>query len=314
MSNRSGHLDLVIAGNITLDDTILPGKECIECAAGGDALYAAIGARLWDVSVGIFSRVGEDYPQAYLDELQRIGIDTAGIRRCSGPTVHYRILYESANDRRFIHLTPPDRLAELSPESEDLPVAYRGAAAYHVAAMPTPLQGALVAAFIRQGALVALDPYEEDVADCIDTLLEMLRRGVIFLPSELEVDLIASALGEASSRQDCVEAATRFCMQGCPLVSIKLGERGSLTRSAQGGHLYRLPVFPAQVVDPTGAGDAFCGGFLAGLICYGSPLVATACGTVSASLVIEDFGAMHALGSLKQERDQRLRYFLSAAG
>jgi cytidine kinase len=314
MSDSARYLDLVVAGNITLDDTILPGARYIENAPGGDALYAAIGARLWGIRVGIFSRVGEDYPELHLEEIQQVGIDISGIRRCTGPTVHYRILYESANDRQFIHITPPGRLAELSPESADLPPTYRSAAVYHVAAMPTLLQTALFADFTLHGATVSLDPYEEDVAEYIDALLGMFHQGITFLPSELEVDLILDALGNADSRRDPFEAAAWFCEQGCQLVSIKLGEMGSLTRLADDERLYRLPALSTRVVDPTGAGDAFCGGFLAGMILYRSPLLAAACGTVSASLVIEDFGAMHALRPFRQERDQRLYRLLSSAG
>jgi len=314
MSDSARYLDLVVAGNITLDDTILPGARCIENAPGGDALYTAIGARLWGIRAGIFSRVGEDYPEWRLEEIRQAGIDTSGIRRCTGPTVHYRILYEDSNDRQFTHITPPSRLAELSPESADLPPAYRNAAAYHVAAMPTLLQAALLGDFIRHGATVSLDPYEEDVADYIDALLGMFHRGITFLPSELEVGLIMDALGNAHSRRDPFEAAAWFCEQGCQLVSIKLGEMGSLTRLAGDERLYRLPALPTREVDPTGAGDAFCGGFLAGMILYSSPLLAAACGTVSASLVIEDFGAMHALRPVQQERDQRLYHLLSSVG
>jgi sugar/nucleoside kinase (ribokinase family) len=314
MSDSARYLDLVVAGNIALDDTILPGARCIENAPGGDALYAAIGARLWGIRVGIFSRVGEDYPEWHLEEIQRAGIDISGIRRCTGPTVHYRILYESANDRQFIHITPPRRLAELSPERADLPTAYRSAAVYHLAAMPTLLQAVLFADFIQRGATVSLDPYEEDVAEYIDALLGMFHQGMTFLPSELEVGLIADVLGNTDSRRDPFEAAAWFCEQGCRLVSIKLGNMGSLTRLANDERLYRLPALPTQVVDPTGAGDAFCGGFLAGMIRYSSPLLAAACGTVSASLVIEDFGAMHTLRPLQQERDQRLYRLLSSAG
>lgn len=313
MSDSARYLDLVVAGNITLDDTILPGARCVENAPGGDALYAAIGARLWGIRVGIFSRVGEDYPEWHLEEIQRAGIDISGIRRCTGPTIHYRILYESANDRQFINITPPCRLSELSPEATDLPLAYRSAAVYHLAAMPTMLQAALFADFIQRGATVALDPYEEDVAEYIDDLLGMFHQGMAFLPSELEVGLIIDALGDAVSRRDPFEAAAWFCEQGCQLVSIKLGEMGSLTRLANNERLYRLPALQTRVVDPTGAGDAFCGGFLAGMIRYSSPLLAAACGTVSASLVIEDFGAMHALRPLQQERDQRLYRLLSSA-
>jgi ribokinase len=71
-----------------------------------------------------------------------------------------------------------------------------------------------------------------------------------------------------------------------------------------------VPAYPAKVRDVTGAGDAYCGGFLAGLVQTHAPLEAALRGTVSASLVIEGVGAMYALDStpgLAEARLQSLR-------
>ena len=57
----------------------------------------------------------------------------------------------------------------------------------------------------------------------------------------------------------------------------------------------RLPVFATKVLDPTGAGDAYCGGFGIGLCQLDDPVSAGLYGTVAASFVIEGFGADHAL-------------------
>ncbi|MYJ77451.1 MAG: carbohydrate kinase, partial [Caldilineaceae bacterium SB0670_bin_27] len=56
-----------------------------------------------------------------------------------------------------------------------------------------------------------------------------------------------------------------------------------------------IPTFPTAAVDPTGAGDAFCGGFLVGMAQTGDARQAALYGAVSASFIIKDFGVLHAL-------------------
>ena len=73
---------------------------------------------------------------------------------------------------------------------------------------------------------------------------------------------------------------------------IKLGEEGSLVFDAANNRLAHIPVYPAHVRDTTGAGDAYCGGFLAGYMLTGDPLKAAQYGTVSASYIVEAVGAL----------------------
>ena len=67
------------------------------------------------------------------------------------------------------------------------------------------------------------------------------------------------------------------------------------------------PVGDERVIDVTGAGDAFCGGFMVGLATTGSPQVGVRMGVVSASLVIEGYGALYALDKPKTLAAERLR-------
>jgi ribokinase len=83
---------------------------------------------------------------------------------------------------------------------------------------------------------------------------------------------------------------------GCEIVVAKRGGRGQAVLDVQGKHKWEIPAYPARLADPTGAGDAYCGGFLAGLKKTYDPLQAALYGNVAASLAVEGSGALYALG------------------
>jgi len=85
---------------------------------------------------------------------------------------------------------------------------------------------------------------------------------------------------------------------GCRFVAIKHGAGGSCIWDREQARGWHVPAYPARVRDVTGAGDAYCGGFLAGLCGQGDALEAALMGTVSASLAIEGSGAVYPLGAL----------------
>ena len=83
---------------------------------------------------------------------------------------------------------------------------------------------------------------------------------------------------------------------GCEIVVAKRGGRGQAVLDVEGKHKWEIPAYPARLADPTGAGDAYCGGFLAGLKKTYDPLQAALYGNVAASLAVEGSGALYALG------------------
>ena len=135
---------LAIFGNLILDDVVLPDGRTRMGQPGGAALYAALGARLWGVGVGVVSVVGEDYPAAVLRRLDALGIELAGVRRTDGPTLRTWLLYEGRR-RRVVHRLDGPTHAEVSPGPADLPAGWRPRAC-HLAPMPFAAQAELVAA------------------------------------------------------------------------------------------------------------------------------------------------------------------------
>jgi len=128
----------------------------------------------------------------------------------------------------------------------------------------------------------------------------MLPQVDLFLPSSVEAAILYGS-------NDLKAAARVFASLGAPVVCIKMGIEGSLLYLAEQDHFYHIPICRAETVDPTGAGDAFCGGFLAGLLHSGDPLSAACCGAVSASYVVQTVGALSVLEMDFSNRDERLR-------
>jgi sugar/nucleoside kinase (ribokinase family) len=290
LAQASATTDLLItAGNFSLDDALNPDGE--RCAApGGDALYSAVGAAIWRYPVAPLSRVGADYPVGFMERIAGLGIGIEMIHRVAGPTVHYRITNTDTGERQYEHLTPARRVHELSPHGRDLD-AVRRAAWAHVAAMPIDLQVGVIARCRAEGVPYSLDPHEEYIVGHETRLYELIRDAV-FMPSELEVGLMFPDLvGDRPPEAMAPEAASRLLELGARAVAIKLGASGCFV--ADSSHQAALPALPIKVVDSIGAGDAFCGGFLAGYLRTDCLLVGAVCGSASAAHVIKGFGAFH---------------------
>jgi sugar/nucleoside kinase (ribokinase family) len=277
---------VVVAGNLSLDDTITP-DGAFPAAPGGDALYASLGVRTWGQTPVLLTLVGDDYPAHHLERIAAAGVDVSQVRQIDGPTVHYRVTYRADGGRTFEWVSTADRLLLTSPTPTDYG-SLAGAAWLHLAAMPIEAHEIGVAAGRAAGVPISLDPHEEYIVGFEDRLASLIE-DVAFMPSELEARLLFPDLEAPEGIAFGFAAAERFDAWRPALVAVKLGALGSVVRWR--GRSFRVPALDVPVVDPTGAGDAYCGGFVAGWLMTGSPAVAAACGTVAAGETIGGFGA-----------------------
>jgi sugar/nucleoside kinase (ribokinase family) len=100
---------------------------------------------------------------------------------------------------------------------------------------------------------------------------------------------------------------------GCEIIVFKCGERGQMLYDAASRQRWEVPPYPVRVVNPIGAGDAFCGGFLAGYRRAYDPLEAVLYGNISASLTVEGrlpLYALDVLPSLPAARLEALRQYV----
>jgi sugar/nucleoside kinase (ribokinase family) len=313
------------SGGMRIDFVITADRQVHLREMGGNAIYSAVGARVWGASVGILSRVGQNYPPDWLSRLERAGIGTEGIRRVPGwqdMRTFYRYLdMETRSDTEparhfaelglalpedlvgYVHSTPGQDSLEfipLAPRPEDLPRSYLRAKAAHLSPMELPAHGALCATLASRGLRVSLDPGERYMKPSLmEQVFSFLGCVDAFLPSEQEVQ---SMLGTG----DPWQAALRFAEAGPRVVVIKAGRKGSFIYDARAGGRWHVPAYPTAVVDVTGAGDAYCGGFMVGYRETADPLLAGCYGTVSASFVLQGFGALYALQFSRAQAEARL--------
>lgn len=320
----------ILAGQLRRDFVVLPNGEILLDVPGGNLLYAAAGLSVWEPEPrpGLVSRVGEDFPLEWLEDFARHGFDVRGINVLDHP-VDLRSFYAyrdasqrveedplavfSALGRPFPKVllgyrpgnTEPDsrtRLSNTSLRHIDFIPEYLEATAAHICPIDY-LSHNLLPAVLRQAGftLITLDPpsgymvpaFRDDIASIITGLNA-------FLPSE---DDARAVYYDKST--DLWEIAEIFSSYGCEIIVIKRGEGGQLLYDSGSRKRWEIPAYPVEVVDPTGAGDAFCGGFLAGFRRTFDPVQAAVHGNISASLVIEGRGpfyAMDCLPSLAQAR------------
>jgi sugar/nucleoside kinase (ribokinase family) len=301
-------LDLVCAGNLLVDDVVCPDGRTHMGEAGGAMLYTALGANLWNARVGIVSVAGSDYPLGTLAALEARGVDLGGVRKLGRPGVRTWLLYEKAGRRELHQLERPSHV-EVSPRPDGVPDAYRSARALHLSPMPLECQRAFVHRWAgRSGTLISLDPHEPVREQNLDLWLEVLEHVDAFFAGEDELRLEGVA-------EDPRAALGRLARGRTKLVAFKRGAAGGLLYDRAGRRFIEWSGHPAPVADSTGAGDAFAGGFLAGLLAGSNLETALQQGAVSASFATDDWGA-HALLAATSDQAERRRvaWFGAKAG
>ena len=292
---------LVCLGNFTVDDVYLPDGSFVPECMGGDALYATLGARLWLPAVKFIAPLSPDLPQHTYEAMRLAGIDPQELPIRRTPTIRNRIYYDAQGGRRWEILASEEEFHILSPTPQDIPRSYLQAEAFLILAMTLQAQEALVP-WLRAHtrAIIALDTQEDYVSDNEARIRCLIPQVDIFMPSTSEADKLAG-------HNDWLAAAREFAAMGPQVVVIKTGEEGALVYDRQTDVWFQQPPTPAKVVDTTGAGDAFCGGFMAAYLQdRGDLRRAAQAASISASYAVASFGMSGLLAARPGEAIQHL--------
>lgn len=300
---------------------------------GGSLLYASAGLGLWEHTAGLIARVGEDYPQEWIEEIAERGFDVRGIkilpqemdlrwfaaypdgetRQVTNAVAHFAqsgisfpktlLGYSEPNQSLDSRTQPTVHTIRLN----DFPEDYLDATAAHLCPLDY-LSHTLLPPALRRGhvSTITLDPgagYMDPIY--WDDMPLILNSLTAFLCSEEK--LVRLFHGRSTDLWEMAEALANY---GCELIVIKRGARGQYLYDHAQHARWVIPAYPSKVKDPTGAGDAFCGGFLAGYRNTYQPLEACLYGNVSASFVVEGCGpyyALEAFPALVQARLAALR-------
>ncbi|MDX9991393.1 MAG: carbohydrate kinase family protein [Anaerolineales bacterium] len=323
---------LVIAGQLRRQYLLPPEGPPLLDAPGGNLLYAAAGAQVWNENgqetIGLLARIGEDYPQEWLKNFKKAGFDTQGIKILPESLDLRSFLvytsthtYQSANPvshfarlgltfpKSLLGYQPPeekqDSRARQNPDSPrllDIPEDYKQPRAVHLCPLDFATHMQFAAAFRQFGAnILTIDPNPGYMnGNFLVDLRSLLQGLTAFLPSEEEIRSLF--WGRTS---DLWEMAAILGGFGCQAILIKRGGRGQYLYETATGRRWEIPAYPGNPADITGAGDAFCGGFLHGYAKTLSFLQASLHGNIAASLDIEGSGPFYifdAMPGLAQAR------------
>jgi hypothetical protein len=181
--------ELVVLGNLLVDDVVFPDGRTRMGQPGGAVLYFALGASLSGLHTGIVSLLGSDYPAWALDALAGRGIDLAGIHDLGRPGGRAWLLYEGRR-RQIVHWMDRPTHTDVSPAAEHIPKAWAAARAFHIAPMPFEVQESLAAGLSRRpGAFVSLDPWLVLRPDTLEPWRRVLDRVDALFLSEDEMEI-----------------------------------------------------------------------------------------------------------------------------
>lgn len=239
---------ILVVGSVAFD-TLHNAQGSFPRVLGGSAVYASIAASLLS-QVRLVGVVGDDYPESATAMLRKRGVDLTGLEVSPGETFHWEGRYTDDLTSRESIRTELNVFAEFQPK---IPPAFAESPFVMLANIQPELQISVLDQ-IRSPKLV--------VADTMNLWIDIARPGLLRLLERVDVLIInEEEARQLTGRHHLVEVQRALLALGPTTVIVKQGEYGAWL--FQPGVAFHAPAFPLEtVLDPTGAGDSFAGGFL----------------------------------------------------
>jgi len=278
--------DIVSVGHFSIDSIFLPNRNTPFVVLGGSVAYVSFAARRLDARVSVVSKVGSDFPAAYLWWLRQESVDLSGVSKAeNAQTTRFELKYSNDLSDRALRLknrAPPITVA-------DLPNSLK-AKAIHIG----PIAGEItyeIAEKLRSCTdVLSLDPqglvrnFDENGSVTLGSLIDKRILGL--------VDIYKSSLKEiqaVTGLSDIDLAIKAVHAHGVKIVIVTLEANGAAVSVED--TIHKVPAYkPEKIIDPTGAGDAFIGSFLAEYVNGEDCSWCSYVGSAAASLVVEGIG------------------------
>lgn len=278
--------DIVSVGHFSIDSIFLPSRQTAFTVLGGSVAYVSFAARRLDARVSVISKVGADFPAAYKWWLQQEGVDLSGLTDVPNAlTTRFELRYD--NDLSNRSLCAKSRMPPI--HVEDLPNPLK-AKIIHLA----PIAGEItyeVAEKLRSCTeVLSLDPqglirnFDENGNVTLEQPTDKRILGLIdvFKSTPKEIQTLTGL-------SDVDSAIKALHNHGVSIVIVTQGAEGAVVSVED--TIHRVPAYkPKKLVDPTGAGDAFIGAFLAEYARGEDCAWCSQVGSAAASLVVEGIG------------------------
>jgi sugar/nucleoside kinase (ribokinase family) len=307
--------DLVVVGQVTIDDVVPAKPGPWTRQIGGSSLYAVAGARLWLEAgrIGLVACLGEDYPFDVELLLRHAGLKHIALSTFPGQHPVEWLIYEPDGSRRSLPRNPEllqigaegalapqqpslqravyqslyDKLLDIAPSADQVPVAWLPAAALHLCPQAGNRHRDALNKLRDKVRWISVDPSPHYArAASVAQLAERLLGASALLPSAQD---ISSLLHDAEP----AAAVRELARAGFAEVVLKRGSDSILL--SNDGVVAEIPAVAVEAVDPTGAGDAFCGAYAACRLIGHKPVEAARRAAASAALVVGCRGVEAAL-------------------
>jgi sugar/nucleoside kinase (ribokinase family) len=296
-------MSLVAVGTVAFDDIETPAGRA-EKVVGGACTYISLSASYFVKPVQIVSVVGDDFPSDVLAFLESRGVDLAGLQIKEGEKSFFWAgrYHKDLNSRDTLD-TQLNVLANFEPV---LPAAYKNPDVLMLGNLVPKIQMDVLDQLDQRPSLVVLDTMNFWMDIALDDLKAVLKKIDVLTINDEEAR-------QLTGKHSLVHAAQAIHEMGPKYLVIKKGEHGALL--FHHGQVFYAPALPlAEVIDPTGAGDTFAGGFTGWLAktkdySFENMKLAVIHGSAMASFCVEAF-SIDGIKNLTQEMiDARVEAF-----
>jgi ribokinase len=277
-------IDYVAVGSIIIDDIVDPQGRSTMGVLGGGGSHAAAGMRVWSQNTTLVSAIGTGLPANAMAHLASLA-QTGGFIHRATPQPRAWQLFEANGARQEVFRTSFDAFCRMIPQPADYPAALAAARGVYLQT-PTLESTAAWVHHLRRlnpNLVILWEPWE-----------------IFYHPQNLagfyrlapQLDIISPDTAEVhqlTGQADPTRQVDMLLAGGVRALALRLGKAGSLV--GQAGQVQHIPALSMPVVDETGAGNSYCGGFLVGFVeSGGNLLTAGRYGTVSATFALEQVG------------------------
>lgn len=297
-------MSLISVGTVAFDTIETPfGKK--ERVIGGAATYISLAASYYVPTSKLISVIGDDFPKSTLDDMERRGINLEGLQIRKGEkSFFWAGKYHYDMNARDTLDTQLNVLADFKPT---VPASYQGTDFLMLGNLDPQVQLDVLEQLDHRPRLVVLDTMNFWMDIALDKLKEVLKKVDVLTINDEEAR-------QLSQEYSLVKAARKIMTMGPDYLIIKKGEHGALLFHED--RAFFAPAMPLEeVVDPTGAGDTFAGGFIGYLanaqnISFDNMKRAIVVGSALASFACEKFGPERLLELDRKEIDARVQEFV----
>jgi sugar/nucleoside kinase (ribokinase family) len=298
-------MSLLVIGTVAFDAIETPfGKT--DKIVGGAATFASLAASYFYDKVKIVAVVGDDFPQAFIKDLNKHSVDTEGLQIKTGEkSFFWSGKYHNDMNTRDTLITELNVLGDFDPI---IPESYQDCEYLMLGNLTPQVQQTVINRLNKRPKLVVMDTMNFWMDIALDDLLATIKMIDVLTINDAEAR-------QLSGEYSLVKAANKILAMGPKYLIIKKGEHGALLFGE--GKIFAAPALPlAEVFDPTGAGDTFAGGFIGymakvGTVNFNNMKNAVIFGSALASFCVEKFGTEKIVNLTQEEIAARVQEFVS---